>query len=156
MVRSDVVLLVQDADRYDGCACDGAFGLGFAAYGPGIVDTPMWNHIDRELAKIVRVFSEICPYERLTVAAGGNQRRRGEGEAGQARDPARAHSGARGCRKAGVVPGIGRGGVYHRADHQDVRWCLAIDVAHDRGGNVLRMRNVLCACLGQDVCMYTS
>ena len=23
------------------------------AYGPGIVDTPMWDHIDRELAKIV-------------------------------------------------------------------------------------------------------
>ena len=26
----------------------------FEAYGPGIVDTPMWDHIDRELAKIVR------------------------------------------------------------------------------------------------------
>lgn len=25
-----------------------------SAYGPGIVDTPMWDHIDRELAKIVR------------------------------------------------------------------------------------------------------
>ena len=24
-----------------------------AAYGPGIVDTPMWDHIDRELARIV-------------------------------------------------------------------------------------------------------
>ena len=24
------------------------------AYGPGIVDTPMWDHIDRELARIVR------------------------------------------------------------------------------------------------------
>lgn len=23
------------------------------AYGPGIVDTPMWEHIDRELAQIV-------------------------------------------------------------------------------------------------------
>ncbi|KAF7795994.1 hypothetical protein EIP86_007163 [Pleurotus ostreatoroseus] len=26
-----------------------------AAYGPGIVDTPMWDHIDRELAKIENI-----------------------------------------------------------------------------------------------------
>lgn len=29
------------------------------AYGPGIVDTPMWDHIDRELAAIVRVVSSV-------------------------------------------------------------------------------------------------
>ena len=30
-----------------------ADGLSPLAYGPGIVDTPMWDHIDRELARIV-------------------------------------------------------------------------------------------------------
>ena len=37
------------------------------AYGPGIVDTPMWDHIDRELAQIVRYLSrdiEEMPYSR--------------------------------------------------------------------------------------------
>ncbi|KAJ3486836.1 hypothetical protein NLI96_g3948 [Meripilus lineatus] len=29
------------------------YGIRVNAYGPGIVDTPMWDHIDRELAKIL-------------------------------------------------------------------------------------------------------
>lgn len=31
------------------------YGIRVNAYGPGIVDTPMWDHIDRELAKIENI-----------------------------------------------------------------------------------------------------
>lgn len=45
------------------------------AYGPGIVDTPMWDHIDRELAQIVRhlsMFAIVLLTQRHR--AGGHQR----------------------------------------------------------------------------------
>ncbi len=53
------------------------------AYGPGIVDTPMWDHIDRELARIVRPTSSPC-VQPLIPSSGGYLCWRRQGAASQA------------------------------------------------------------------------
>ena len=54
---------------------------GSPAYGPGIVDMPMWDHIDREFAGIVGTLPSraVCTTQ-LTCKVGGHIDRRGKSE----------------------------------------------------------------------------
>lgn len=71
-----------------------------------------------------------CSTDTLTGSAlsyvGGSQPGRSGSDAGQARREARAHPETRGRRATRVLARVRRGGIYHRANYQDVWRCIAV------------------------------